>query len=148
MARTKQTSRKATGGNAPHKQLSTKISRSIEMGGKLKSRVDGELKKQQKAHRFKSGTVALREIKTYQKSTDLLIRKRPFQRLVREVAYAFNTQLRFEKNAILCLQHAAEAYLYRLLKDSNQACIHAKRVTVQPHDMTHVRVMRGELSGA
>lgn len=76
MARTKQTARKSTGGKAPRKQLATKAARkSAPATGGVK-----------KPHRFRPGTVALREIRKYQKSTELLIRKLPFQRLVREIA--------------------------------------------------------------
>ncbi|WP_143213447.1 hypothetical protein, partial [Acinetobacter baumannii] len=74
MARTKQTARKSTGGKAPRKQLATKAARkSAPATGGVK-----------KPHRYRPGTVALREIRRYQKSTELLIRKLPFQRLVRE----------------------------------------------------------------
>ena len=76
MARTKQTARKSTGGKAPRKQLATKAARkSAPATGGVK-----------KPHRYRPGTVALREIRRYQKSTELLIRKLPFQRLVREIA--------------------------------------------------------------
>ena len=64
-----------------------------------------------KPHRYRPGTVALREIRKYQKSTELLIRKLPFQRLVREIAQDFKTDLRFQSSAVLALQEAAEAYL-------------------------------------
>ncbi|KAF2310065.1 hypothetical protein GH714_006404 [Hevea brasiliensis] len=64
-----------------------------------------------KPHRYRPGTVALREIRKYQKSTELLIRKLPFQRLVREIAQDFKTDLRFQSHAVLALQEAAEAYL-------------------------------------
>ncbi len=71
-----------------------------------------------KPHRYRPGTVALREIRRYQKSTDLLIRKLPFQRLVREVAQAYKTDVRFQSNAIMALQEAAEAYLVGLFEDT------------------------------
>ena len=84
MARTKQTARKSTGGKAPRKQLATKAARkSAPATGGVK-----------KPHRYRPGTVALREIRKYQKSTELLIRKLPFQRLVREIAQDFKTDLR------------------------------------------------------
>src|ERR1700688_621116 len=76
MARTKQTARKSTGGKAPRKQLATKSARQSAPGA-------GGVKK---PHRYRPGTVALREIRKYQKSTELLVRKLPFQRLVREIA--------------------------------------------------------------
>jgi histone H3 len=83
-----------------------------------------------KPHRFRPGTVALREIRRYQKSTELLIRKLPFQRLVREIAQDFKTDLRFQSAAIGALQEASEAYLVSLFEDTNLCAIHAKRVTV------------------
>lgn len=98
MARTKQTARKSTGGKAPRKQLATKAARkSAPATGGIK-----------KPHRFRPGTVALREIRRYQKSTELLIRKLPFQRLVREIAQDFKTDLRFQTSAVLALQEACE----------------------------------------
>uniref|UniRef100_A0A8C0JPY6 Histone H3 n=1 Tax=Canis lupus dingo TaxID=286419 RepID=A0A8C0JPY6_CANLU len=91
MARTKQTARKSTGGKAPRKQLATKAARkSAPATGGVK-----------KPHRYRPGTVALREIRRYQKSTELLIRKLPFQRLVREIAQDFKTDLRFQSSALL-----------------------------------------------
>ncbi|KAF2536583.1 hypothetical protein F2Q68_00022982 [Brassica cretica] len=90
MARTKQTARKSTGGKAPRKQLATKAARkSAPATGGVK-----------KPHRFRPGTVALREIRKYQKSTELLIRKLPFQRLVREIAQDFKTDLRFRPGTV------------------------------------------------
>ncbi|KAG5627391.1 hypothetical protein H5410_012609 [Solanum commersonii] len=118
MARTKQTARKSTGGKAPRKQLATKAARkSAPATGGVK-----------KPHRFRPGTVALREIRKYQKSTELLIRKLPFQRLVREIAQDFKTDLRFQSSAVAALQEAAEAYLVGLFEDTNLCAIHAKRI--------------------
>ena len=88
-----------------------------------------------KAHRFRPGTVALREIRRYQKSTDLLIRKLPFQRLVREIAQDYKTDLRFQAASIHALQEATEDYLVGLFEDTNLCAIHAKRVTIMPKDM-------------
>lgn len=97
-----------------------------------------------KPHRYRPGTVALREIRKYQKSTELLIRKLPFQRLVREIAQDFKTDLRFQSSAVLALQEAAEAYLVGLFEDTNLAAIHAKRVTIMPKDIQLARRIRGE----
>ncbi|XP_027594947.2 uncharacterized protein LOC113997374 [Pipra filicauda] len=109
MARTKQTARKSTGGKAPRKQLATKAARkSAPATGGVK-----------KPHRYRPGTVALREIRRYQKSTELLIRKLPFQRLVREIAQDFKTDLRFQSSAVMALQEASEAYLVGLFEDTN-----------------------------
>ena len=134
MARTKQTARKSTGGKAPRKQLATKAARkSAPATGGVK-----------KPHRYRPGTVALREIRKYQKSTELLIRKLPFQRLVREIAQDFKTDLRFQSSAVLALQEAAEAYLVGLFEDTNLCAIHAKRVTIMPKDIQLARRIRGE----
>ncbi|XP_040852740.1 uncharacterized protein LOC121167355 [Ochotona curzoniae] len=112
MARTKQTARKSTGGKAPRKQLATKAARkSAPATGGVK-----------KPHRYRPGTVALREIRRYQKSTELLIRKLPFQRLVREIAQDFKTDLRFQSSAVMALQEACEAYLVGLFEDTNLCC--------------------------
>ena len=97
-----------------------------------------------KPHRYRPGTVALREIRKFQQSTDLLIRKLPFQRLVREIAGEFKSDLRFQTQAILALQEAAEAYLVGLFEDTNLCAIHAKRVTIMPKDMQLARRIRGE----
>ena len=94
--------------------------------------------------RFRPGIMALREIRHYQKSTVLLIRKLPFQRLVREIAQDFKMDLRFQAVAILCLQEAAEAYLVGLFEDTNLYAIHAKRVTITPRDLLLARRICGE----
>ena len=93
---------------------------------------------------FRPGVMALREIRHYQKSSALLLRRLPFQRLVREIAHDFKTDLRFQGAALLCLQEAAEAYLVRLFEDANLCAIHAKRVTIQPKDLQLARRIRGE----
>uniref|UniRef100_A0A2I2YFJ5 Histone H3 n=1 Tax=Gorilla gorilla gorilla TaxID=9595 RepID=A0A2I2YFJ5_GORGO len=125
MARTKQTARKSTGGKAPRKQLATKAARkSAPSTGRVK-----------KPHRYRR----------YQKSTELLIRKLPFQRLVREIAQDFKTHLRFQNAAIGALQEASEAYLVGLFEDTTNLCaIHAKRVTIMPKDIQLARRIRGE----
>ena len=97
-----------------------------------------------KPHRYRAGTVALKDIRHYQGSTALLIRKLPFQRLVREIAQDYKTDLRFQSAAILCLQEAAEAYLVRLFDDANLCAIHARRVTIMPKDIFLARRIRGE----
>ena len=90
------------------------------------------------------GVMALREIRHYQKSMAFLIRKLPFQRLVREIAQDFKMDLRFQSAAITCLQEASEAYIVGLLEDSNLCAIHAKRVTIMPKDIQLARHIRGE----
>jgi len=93
-----------------------------------------------KKPRYRPGTVALSEIRKYQNSNELLIRKLPFQRLVRDIAQEITRggnkeELRFQSTAILALQEAAEAYLVRLFEDSQMCAIHAHRVTIMPRDM-------------
>ncbi|KAK6291234.1 hypothetical protein J4Q44_G00383650 [Coregonus suidteri] len=90
------------------------------------------------------GAVALREIRRYQKSTELLIRKLPFQHLVREIAQDFKTDLRFQSPAVMALQEASEAYLVGLFEETNLCAIHAKRVTIMPKDIQLARRIRGE----
>lgn len=130
MARTKQTARRSTGGKAPRMQLATKAA------------IEAAANRKKKAHRYRPGTVALREIRKYQKSTELLIRKYPFQRLVREIAQGLKSDLRFQSAAILALQEAAEAYLTGIFEDANLCCIHAKRKTLMPNDMKLARHIR------
>ena len=97
-------------------------------------------------HRYRPGTVSLREIRRYQKSTDLLIRKMPFQRLVREIAQNLKCDLRFQSTAIVALQEASESYLVGLFEDTNLCALHAKRVTIMPKDIQLARRIRGERS--
>ncbi|XP_050273261.1 histone H3.3-like [Quercus robur] len=109
MARTKQTARKSTGGKAPRKQLATKATRKF-------AHTTGGVKK---PHRYRLGTVALHEIHKYQKSTELLIHKLPFQHLVHEIAQDFKVDLRFQSHAVLALQEVVKAYLVGLFEDTN-----------------------------
>ena len=135
MARTKQTARKSTGRKAPRKQLAT-------MAARKNTPVWGGIKK---PHRFRPGIVALRQIRKYQKSTELLIRKLPFQRLVREIAQDYKCDLRFQTSALMALQEAAEAYMVGLMEETNLCAIHAKRVTIMPRDMQLARRIRGNI---
>ncbi|GCB66956.1 uncharacterized protein [Scyliorhinus torazame] len=99
--------------------------------------------------RFRPGTRALMEIRKYQKTTDLLIRKLPFSRLVREVACRFTRGIHFrwQANALLALQEASEAFLVLLLEDANLCTLHAKRVTLFPKDVQLARKLRGIQEG-
>lgn len=94
--------------------------------------------------RARPGSVALREIRKYQRSTNLLIRRMPFQRLVREIAQDFRVDLKFQSNALLCLQEASEYFLIGLFEDANLCAAHAKRKTVMVKDMQLARRIRGE----
>jgi histone H3/H4 len=134
MVRTKQVHRRLESEKAPRKTMAQKYAhKAVSSSVGIK-----------KAHRFRPGTVALREIRKYQKSTELLIRKLPFQRLVREISQEFKNELRFQSNAIAALQEAAESYLVGLFEDTNLCAIHAKRVTIMTKDMQLARRIRGE----
>jgi histone H3 len=90
-----------------------------------------------KVHRYKPGTVAYREIRRYQgaEGSKLLLRKLPFQRVVREIAQEFKTDLRFQEQACIAAQDATESFITELFEDSQLIAIHAKRITIQPRDM-------------
>lgn len=124
-ARTKQTARKSTGGKTPRPQLATKAARK-------KCPATGGVKK---PFKYKPGTVALREIRRYQKSTELLIRKLPFNRFVREISQDFKKDFRWTKSAIEGLQEASEAYLVDLFEWANLLALHRKRVTIGQKDV-------------
>ena len=135
MARTKQAARKSTGGKAPRKALAAKAARKSPA-------VNTGIKK---PHRYRPGTVALREIRRYQKSTELLLRKLPFQRLVREIAQDFSRSVdRFQSSALMALQEGTEDFLVGLFEDTNLCAIHAKRVTIYPKDVQLAKRIRRE----
>ncbi|KAL9939135.1 hypothetical protein V8E36_001948 [Tilletia maclaganii] len=141
MARRKQVARASTGGKAPRARLATQQvpapSSSYSINGGA-----GGLKR---PHRYKPGTVALREIRRFQKSTELLIRKLPFQRLVKDIFEERNcSDMCIQSSALAALQEASEAYLVSLFHDTNLAAIHAKRVTITPKDLALARRLRGE----
>ena len=97
-----------------------------------------------KPHRYRPGTVALCKILCYQKSTELLLKKMPFQRLGREIAQDSKTDLCFQHRSVMALQKAGKAYLVGLFEDSNLCAIHAKRVTIMPKDIQLARHIQGE----
>ena len=94
--------------------------------------------------RYRPGRLALQEIRHYQKRTNLLIRKLPFQRLIREIVQQFKVDVRFRSFTLMALQEAAEAYLVRLFEDTNLCAIHVKRVTIMPKDIQLARRIRGK----
>ena len=132
-------------GKALRKQLKPKGKKKkgkAQGGGKM---LPASQQGTRKPCRYQLGTVALREIWQYQKSMELLIRKLPFQRLVREIAQDLSKMsIRFQSGAIITLQEALEAYLVGLLEDSNLCASHAKRVTIMPKDIQLARHIRGE----
>ena len=131
MARTKETARKSLGSKKTAKRAKKASTGAAKTGVK-------------RAHRFRPGTVALREIRRYQKGTELLLRKAPFQRLVREVASSLKEGLRFQSSAVAAIQEATESYVVSLLADTNLCAIHTRRVTIMPRDVHLTRRLRGE----
>ncbi|KAG6810873.1 hypothetical protein H0H92_009994 [Tricholoma furcatifolium] len=137
-----QTARKSTGGRPPRKSID----------GPASTRASAPAKK---PHRYRPGTVALREIRKYQKSTELLIRRLPFSRLIREIALDMQTDLvaydgkeiRWQSSAIMALQEATEAFMVHLFEDANLCAIHAKRVTIMVRDIQLARRIRGPWGG-
>ena len=132
MARSKQTARKSTGGKAPRKQLATKAARKS-------APVTGGVKK---PHRYRPGTVALREIRRYQKSPDLLFRKLSFSRYCRKIGQDMKSDAYYSSQVFLALQEATESYLIRTLEDANLSAIHANRVTIKLKDVQLAQRLR------
>lgn len=143
MARVKQTTKPAPStGNAPAKSALAKNSaKGQEAGAKMNASALATKKRT-----TRPGAAAIREIKKYQKSTELLLRKLPFQRLVREVLNGDDraNEFRFQSQALLALQEATEAYIVGLFEDTNLCAIHAKRVTIMKKDMQLAIRIRGE----
>ena len=152
MARTKQQTPQMTQ-YTPRGIGGGKGTNGIQVSG-LKRKPDTTIavKKALKKRRLRPGTAALREIRKFQKSTDLLIKKLPFQRLVREIAQdlkisdnkGMKHDIRFQSTAIAALQTASEEYLVGLFEDTNLCAIHAKRTTIMVKDMQLARRIRGE----
>jgi histone H3 len=103
---------------------------------------------QRRRHRFRPGTVALREIRKYQRSTELLVRKLPFARLLREIGNQVAPEpFRWAADAFMALQEATEDFMVHLFEDTNLCAIHAKRVTIMPKDLQLARRIRGPVHG-
>ena len=115
------------------------------MGGKAPQKEFLKAGKVKKPRRYRPGTVALHEIRQYQKSTELLIQKLPFSWLVHEVAQTVGkTNMHFQGSAIICLQEVAEAFLVSLMEDTNLCAIHAKRVTIMPKEIQLACCIQGQ----
>lgn len=137
MARTKQTARK--------QNSAQKAPRNLPIGYRASKKSAPATGGVKKSHRYKPGTVALREIRKYQKSTELLLRKLPFQRVVREITQGLDGRtkdLRYQHSAMLALQEFVENDVISLFEDTNLCAIHAKRVTVMPKDMNLAKRLR------
>ncbi|XP_069973121.1 uncharacterized protein [Penaeus vannamei] len=130
-------------GKGGKKRLSLATPRSIKrqkLAVKRKAATPGSEKRK---HKFRPGTVALMEIRHYQKGANLLVPKLPFSRLIKEIIQQFGAY-RLQSIALMALQEAAEAYVVGLLEMANLCSIHAKRVTLYPKDIKLVRRIRGE----
>ena len=144
--------RPTVGGKAPRKQVAPPKKKSRPGSGSLNyvptcrdfREVQDAGDTVTTANRYRPGRLALQEIRHYQKRTNLLIRKLPFQRLIRELAQKFKVDVGFRSSALMALQEAAEAYLVRLFEDTNLCAIHAKWVTIMPKDIQLARHIRGE----
>jgi histone H3 len=137
MARSKTT--KVVGGAGGRKPAKRKLGQPVRRPGGAGSG-DGPVRR-----RHRPGMRALKEIRRFQKSTELLIRKLPFARLVKEVMGHFTTKAyRWQASALLAVQEAAEAHLVGLMEDANLCAIHGKRVTIMPRDMQLARRIRGQ----
>ena len=134
MARTKQQPFKNIGGRAPTRILSASgaVKKCYPALGGVKMPM-----------RYRPGAVALMQIRQYQRSTKLLLRVRPFQRLVRELSQDFKSDVRFQARALLALQEASEAFVVELFEDTMLCAVHAKRITIFPKDMRLARRIRG-----
>ena len=127
------------------KKVSVKGKSSKSKAIKKNAPAEGGIKDKAAAkRRYKPGTVALREIKRYQKSMDMLLPKAPFQRLVRSISKHLDPDLRFQSQSLIALQEASEAYIVSLFEDTNLCAIHAKRMTVMKKDMELARRIRGD----
>ena len=89
--------------------------------------------------------IALRDIKEYQETTDLLIKGLPFQRLVRSTAMKYNTEMRFQRAAIEALQEGSEALLVKLFELTNILASHAKRITILKKDVELAKYILNEI---
>ena len=131
------------GGKQPCKHMLNKLIKWTSSTGGIK-----------KPHRYHPGLLALREICRYQQSTESLIRKNPFNKLIKEISQEYricsegpgtpSVQVRFQSTALAALQEAAENFLIGLFEDVNLLAVHAKRVTVMPRDIRLALRIRGD----
>lgn len=139
MARVKSAARKSTGGDGSRK-IARKALKKAVASGKVKKAASASW-----LSRYRPGQKALMEIRHYQKHTNLLIRKLPFWRLVKEILGEMEQRdMRVSVSAVQCLQEATESYIVGLFEDTNLSAIHAKRVTIMPKDLQLARRLRGE----
>ncbi len=134
MARVKQTAQKSTWEKPPGFHLATKTAQ--QSAQKTIS--------VRKSHRWCPGTVAAREIRKFQKTTNLLIRKAPFQHVVRKIALNFRkSDLQMQSTAVLALQEAAEYFMVDVFNNTNLCAVHVKHVTIQVKDLVLACCIQG-----
>ena len=132
------------GGKRPRKHIFYKVLRKgIMPTGGIK-----------KPHRYRPGMVALREIRRYQRYTENLIKRTPFQKLIREISQEYricpdgpgtpSVQVHFQSTAIAALQEAAENFIVGLFEDVNLLAIHARCVTIMPRDIHKALCIKGD----
>ena len=144
MPRQKIAGKKAVKGSVSKNSVATGSKASKQDKARKKTAAaEGGIKEKRK-FRFRPGTVAIREIKKYQKATHFMLPKAPFQRFIRSISDGIDSQLRFQSAALLALQEAAESYLTGLFEDANLCAIHASRMTVMKKDLDLARRLRGE----
>jgi histone H3 len=134
MARVKQTAQKSTGRKSPRLHLATKAAQaSVQQAIAMR-----------KPHRFCPGMVALKEIHKFQKTTNLLIRKAPFQHLVCKLALKFGkSDLQMQSTAVLALQESAEYFIIDVFSKANLCAIHGKHVTIRVKDLVLACCIQG-----
>lgn len=133
-SRSRPTARKST----TARNSSSRSSRADQLKGAARRKI-----------RYKPGELALADIKRLQSSTDMLIPKTRFHKLVREITQhvsgaSSDEPMKYQVAALTALQEAAEAYLVYLFEDTNLCCIHARRVTIMPRDIHLARRIRCE----
>ncbi|KIV80462.1 hypothetical protein PV11_07960 [Exophiala sideris] len=147
MARTQATAKKSTPGRPPKHGLKAKVARKAPTSAsRTKAKWPARTKKSG-ANRYKRDTVALREIRRYQMHAGLLIGKKPFHRLVREISQDYKSDLRFQTSAMGALQESAEAYIVSMFEDTNLCAIHAKRDKIKAVDMQRALNLRRPVEG-
>ncbi|MHA2265858.1 MAG: hypothetical protein ACXAEN_25990, partial [Candidatus Thorarchaeota archaeon] len=105
-----------------------------------RKKLEGDAKR---PHRWRPGTVSLREIKNYQKTSGLLVQHAPFERLVREVAGQFVADLRFTHEFMTAFQNLVEYDMVNMMNTANELCCHANRETLQVQDIDlAIRLLR------
>ena len=133
------------------KALATKANKQAKTKPQKKSQTKSSSKKEgadgKRKNRYRPGQAALREIKKYQKQTDLVIRRMPFQRLCRDIAREFVPEVRFQPSTLQALQECTEMYIAGLFEDTQLCTLHAKRVTVYQKDMMLAQRIRGDKYG-